>query len=110
MSPLGMTRFTREVSRRASGWLLSVAAHFKDETPEKRGSGAGLGQRPRAGGLGLGIQEGGCPEVLPARARHGQLDREGQWAMPERGPLGSWGPADGLRTGRSSENRWAVGP
>lgn len=101
VSPLGMTRFTCEVSRRTSGRLLSLPAHFKDDTPEERGSGVGLGQRPRAGDLGVGVQAGGCPEALLARAC--------QLAASKGGHLGLCGPADGLRTGHSSENTgpWA---
>lgn len=101
MSPLGMTRFTCEVSRRTSGRLLSLPAHFKDDTPEERGSGVGLGQRPRAGDLGVGVQAGGCPEALLAWAC--------QLAASKGGHLGPCGPADGLRTGHSSENTgpWA---
>lgn len=64
MSPLGMTRFTCEVSRSTTG--LSLPARFKDDTPEKRGSGVGLGQRPRAGDLGVGIWAGGRPKALLA--------------------------------------------
>lgn len=107
MSPLGMTRFTCEVSRSTTG--LSLPAHFKDDTPEKRGSGVGLGQRPRAGDLGVGIWAGGCPKALLALACYGQLDCEAQLAVPEGGPLGARVPADGLRTRHCGENCWAMG-
>ncbi|XP_045857524.1 uncharacterized protein LOC123939748 [Meles meles] len=103
----GMTRFTCGVSRSITG--LSLPAHFKDDIPEKRSSGVGRGQRPRAGDPGVGVWAGGCPKALLALACYDQLDCEGQRVVPEGGPLGPRGPADGLRTGHCGENCWAMG-
>ena len=71
-------------------------------------SGGRLGQRLRPGDLGVGIQVGGRPEALTV-AHHGRLGIERQQAALKGRHLGPHGPADGLRTGHSSENRWALG-